>query len=44
MAEEKKHSCTVLVCPGCGKKYSARKLEMLVFDPFHREAKGKQQE
>jgi len=38
---KEKHSCSTLVCPDCGAAYSARKIEMLVFDPFHRELKGK---
>jgi hypothetical protein len=44
MAEQNKHACKVLVCPDCGAKYSARKVEMLAFDPFHAKRKGKRGE
>ena len=43
MAEPTKHKCTVLVCPGCGKKYSAKAMELLVFAPFNIPSKGKRQ-
>ncbi|MFA6214431.1 MAG: hypothetical protein WC717_04100 [Candidatus Micrarchaeia archaeon] len=40
MPEPAKHMCKVLVCPDCGAKYSARKVEILAFDPFHAKRKG----
>lgn len=39
MAEPAKHACKVLVCPDCGAKFSAKKIEILAFDPFNKEKK-----
>lgn len=44
MAEQSKHSCKILVCPDCGKKYSAKAMELLVFAPFNVPGKGRRGE
>lgn len=42
MAEPSKHSCKIFVCPDCGARYSAQKMELLVFNPFHGKQHGGQ--
>ena len=42
MAAPDKHTCKVLVCPDCGKRYSAEKLELLVFNPFPSKKKARE--
>ncbi|MFH0817514.1 MAG: hypothetical protein V1909_02660 [Candidatus Micrarchaeota archaeon] len=35
MIEQNKHTCKILVCPDCGRKYTAKAMEFLVFVPFN---------